>query len=442
MKRIALIGIVLVSGLVSCVSAQTTPPAGEIGKPAGGPAATPDGKPAGTPAAKPDGKPAGTPADKGDRKPAGLPHLRIDKKNRTVEMDARVVLDEGMLELLVVITGGKDHEAILATDAKPSHLHAALLGLGLAPGRPARWARGVGGRGMFVPPAGARLRVSFRYTDAAGTVHTDPAHTWLMRREGQVPREQMEWVFVGSAVLGNGQYWADADGDVISVANFAAAVIDVPFHSGRGNDALEYTVNDGRVPAVGTAVTVVIKAVEGAEKAPVARAEFDVDRFGRYKLNGLAITSAEIEKWAPKFKEVHSHPYIVIRVAPRATMFDVERVKEILSLYQISDIDVFMRGMAGEMLPRTPEQARDKMKKWAEQFADYRALLLDPGDEAEVILKQLAFRRREVAALQVLWGAYEKQLTEALKAYREATKPVPPAGETDAADQAGETAAP
>ena len=89
MKRFALLSLLGVAALAAGAIAQTTT------KPAAG-------------------------ANKAAPKAGKMPHIRVDKKNMTVEMDARVVLNEGLLELLVCIVGGKDHEAILTTDAKPS----------------------------------------------------------------------------------------------------------------------------------------------------------------------------------------------------------------------------------------------------------------------------------------------------------------------------------
>jgi len=359
--------------------------------------------------------------------PAGLPHLRIDMKKRTVEMDCRVALTEGSLELLVCMPQTKEHETILVTDAKPSHLHAALLALGLRPGKPAHWAKTATGRRMLMPPAGAELEISLKYKGDAGQVVTVAAQDWLSREaDDELP--SFNWVFIGSVMLGDGQYWADREGDIISVANFGSSVIDVPFLSTATNEGLAFSANSDEIPAEGSAVTLVIHPAEGAERAAVARASFAIDRFGRYRLDGLAITPEKIEAWAEQYRSRHARPYIVVNAAPRAQVFDVERLKQILSDARIEDVQVWMHRMAGEILPRSPQQLAEVLKQWEQRFAKAEELLFEPGQEAEVILRQITHRRKELAALAELWSAYEKRLGTALQAYRVTTRPAKPDG--------------
>src|SRR5262245_60640669 len=61
----------------------------------------------------------------------------IDPKSKHLYLRARVVLREGYLEHLMCSKGTKEHEAILATDAVPHEIHAALLATGAEPGKPA-----------------------------------------------------------------------------------------------------------------------------------------------------------------------------------------------------------------------------------------------------------------------------------------------------------------
>ncbi len=377
-------------------------------------------------AAEPTAGPAGTDTRPAKTAPAGLPHLRIDMKKRTVEMDCRVALNEGALELLVCAPQTKEHEAILVTDAKPSHLHAALLALGLRPGKPAHWAKTVSGRRMLVPPAGAQLEISVRFKGGDGKTTTVAAQEWLSREQEDDEMPPYNWVFIGSVVLGQGQYWADREGDIISVANFGSSVIDVPFLSTATNEGLAFSANSDIIPAEGTAVTVVIHPVEGAERAAVARAAFGIDRFGRYRLDGMAISPEKIETWAEQYRSRHSRPYIVLNVAPRAHVFDVERLKQILSDARINDVELRMQRMAGEVLPRSPQQLAEVLKRWDERFAKAEELLFEPGQEAEMILRQIEHRRKELAALAGLWTTYRERLDKALQAYRVTTRPAGP----------------
>lgn len=354
-------------------------------------------------------------------RPAGLPHLRVDAAARRIEMDAEVVLREGPLEFVVCTRGTKEHESILATPARPSHLHAALLMLDLTPGKPAHWAESPEGKPVFVPPAGARLKLAFRYRDAEGTAVTAPANQWLLSMQTRKGVEPMEWVFVGSELLDDGRYMADATGEVVSVSNFVGSVIDVPFESSDKNVLLEFAANAEAIPPVGTAVTVVIEPVAGQQE--VARAVFEIDRFGRYRLDGRPITVEQISEWARQFKARHARPYVVVQASARALVFDVERLKALLAQQRIADVQVSSKPIAGEILPRTPEQMGEAIDWWARQFADYRELIQEPGRQAEVVLRQIEYRREELGDLVNLWTDYERKLRELLGAYRAATQP-------------------
>lgn len=75
-----------------------------------------------------------------------------------------------------------------------------------------------------------------------------------------VPRH---WVFAGSRLEPNAdpklppRYLAN-DGDVICVANFETAMLDVPDRSSASAADLRYEANTANVPALGTRVRVVL----------------------------------------------------------------------------------------------------------------------------------------------------------------------------------------
>ena len=74
--------------------------------------------------------------------------LWFDRKEKRVVVRARVVLREGVLEHLMCKKGTKEHEAIIATDAAPKAIHAALLLTGAEVGHPVQFVP------KFEPPAG------------------------------------------------------------------------------------------------------------------------------------------------------------------------------------------------------------------------------------------------------------------------------------------------
>jgi hypothetical protein len=377
------------------------------------------GAPADGQATRPSEPPATRPASS---QAAALPHLRIDPAKRTIEMDTHVALTDGVLELLICRANSKEHESILATPALPSHVHAALLALGLTPGRPAYWTKDASGQNVCVPPAGPPLKITLRYTDATSQEHSVGPEQWLLTQAGGKPVQKLDWVFVGSSPDGNG-YPADETGDLVCLSNFPDSVIDVPFVSTEADSFQEFRANPAAIPPIGTAVTAVISVEPSALKADVARAVFDVDRFGRYKLDGLAITPEQIEQWGPQFAAEHKRAYAVVLASARALVFDVERLKSLLAGAGIEDVDVRMQPVAGEILPRTPEQSAQAVQWWRDQFARYAELIHEPGSQAQTVLRQIEFSREELADLSQLWSSYERQMVELLRAYRAATRP-------------------
>jgi hypothetical protein len=53
--------------------------------------------------------------------------VRIDKARRTVSFPARLNLDRGPMEYLLVTSWGKTHESILKTDTEPFRIHLAMI---------------------------------------------------------------------------------------------------------------------------------------------------------------------------------------------------------------------------------------------------------------------------------------------------------------------------
>lgn len=101
------------------------------------------------------------------RKPVKLPGMVIDLEQRCLDLEARICLDNGFLELLACSAGTKEHESVVAVSAKPMHIHTALLLLGADNGDPAmrkpvnqdktHW--------IDVPPRGGTYSVTRMWSD-------------------------------------------------------------------------------------------------------------------------------------------------------------------------------------------------------------------------------------------------------------------------------------
>ncbi|MDB4457532.1 YdjY domain-containing protein, partial [Akkermansiaceae bacterium] len=105
----------------------------------------------------------GTEVNQDTLKKLKLPGIRINLEAKAVDVTSTITLVEGSLEFIACTKGTKEHEAIIAVEAKPSHIHTALLLLGAKAGHPA--IRKIVGEGddqhwIDLPPKGSGVTVS------------------------------------------------------------------------------------------------------------------------------------------------------------------------------------------------------------------------------------------------------------------------------------------
>jgi len=368
------------------------------------------------------GAQATRPASRPARRIITLKHLLIDLETRRVTLDAEVCLRKGMLEFLLCKAGTKEHESILRTSATGADLHAALLSLGLRAGKPARWS-GRGKEAVFLPPQGAGLKISLRYNDSAGKARRVDAGRWLASAAGRSVDPPAQWIFVGSDILPDNDYWADLDGGIVSVANFASAVIDVPFASSSSNKLLEFTANTPQVPPLETQVKVIFEPVDGARKADHARVLLQIDRLGQYRLDGGTIPLEGLREWAMAYIARHAEGMVVLRSSARALCWDVERARRELQLGGVTEFDEQRLPPAEDILPRTPAEARVALDEWSRKFAKPESFLVEPGEQAAATLRQIERELGRLEARKALWGEYATHLRQALGKYKAATQP-------------------
>ena len=364
------------------------------------------------------------PKPKAEKGVVRLDHLRIDLAKRQIVLETEVCLRSGPLELLVCKSDTKDYESILRTKARPSDLHAALLMLKLRPGKPAEMAAvGEQEKPRLLPPRGPELKIRLRWKDRQGKQHDVDAAEWLAGPQGKRANAPKRWVFVGSGVLPDGAYWADRSGDVISVANFASAVIDVPFESSASNDLLEFVANTAAIPPEKTPVEVVITPFPGAENAPHVRALLEIDRLGRMRLDGTPIPLDKLAEWAATFIERHPKGRVVIRTAVHALASDLELARRELDFGGVEEFDEERLLPADRLLPRTAEQARAALAEYRKGFANPEWTVPDPVRSAETTLEQIEVQLQELKRRELLLKEYRQHLRQALKDYRASTQP-------------------
>ena len=188
-----------------------------------------------------------------------LPGLVVDTKAKEVRLEGKICQRQVGLELAVCSEGTREHESIVVTKAKPSHVTFALSLLGLEPGKPGFQTEG----GAFSPPGGEVLDITARYTvEADGKKETVEKPMWKFLRfanSDTALEKAIEWVYVGQPDPDSLKA-SDNEGTVVALSNFRDSSIDVPFESTDVNANLLYAANPKEVPPVGTPVELVIKA--------------------------------------------------------------------------------------------------------------------------------------------------------------------------------------
>jgi len=230
---------------------------------AGGLAGLPAGSESAALAAEPA---AAAPAATPDRHPELRrlsPHedVWIDAEGGRVVVGGTIAIDEGPIEYFACPEGTKEHESVVATRSTARLVHAGLLAIGLVPGKPVSFDPD------YAAATGPVVRITMRWTDAAGTVQELPAQRWI--RDKRTDREMREdWVFAGSAFWtdpSDGKEYYQADGgDLVCVSNFPTAMLDLPIESSQSNEALLFDAFEGRVPSRGTEVEMILSAAPAA----------------------------------------------------------------------------------------------------------------------------------------------------------------------------------
>lgn len=187
-------------------------------------------------------------------KPLG-PSLWFDPTKKQLVIRARVVLREGPLEHLLCLKSTKEHEAILATPAVPFRIKAGLLLTGADAGTPVRFLP------EFRPPTGSSIAIELQW-EADGKTQRADARRWVYDERSKKPLA-IDWVFAGSELLPDpitkkNVFTAD-DGDLVTVANFSSAILDLPFASTANDADRVFSANTAEIPPRGTPVTMFLR---------------------------------------------------------------------------------------------------------------------------------------------------------------------------------------
>lgn len=252
---LAVAGVCVMLLSAACATKREARPRDEHAPPAHGqeraPLPAPAREPTGpSPAPPPTQPPAITPSPtpsptSGPAAPGGAvdvwietsPGVRVNRARGEIEFDGVVPIDchnprtpHVYIEIIACTPDSKEHEALVLTRITPSHLHAALVLLGLEPGTPGTWTW-EGEHLRETPPTGPRVGVRLEWT-ANGVARTADPREWIVdvrtsRRLIEVDHAEF-WRFAGSRFetrAGSEVYVADREGLLVGFACFSGETI-------------------------------------------------------------------------------------------------------------------------------------------------------------------------------------------------------------------------
>ncbi len=200
-----------------------------------------------------------------------LPGLKLNSKERAVDVEAEICLADGALELLACTRDTKEHESLLMIKASAMNIHAALLLMGAKPGNPAG-AKKVEGVGWIDYPArGGGVKVSLLVPDGkGGEVEKSITEFVVSNNEKAEKLPGDVFLFAGSLLVPDRRdekkqkvYLADIEGNFMTLSTFGDETLAFPKKFGHMNERLAWKVNRKTVPKVYSEVTLRLRPVVG-----------------------------------------------------------------------------------------------------------------------------------------------------------------------------------
>ena len=183
--------------------------------------------------------------------------------NFQIPVEGKDALGPDWIELVACTVGTREYESLLVVSAQPSHIHQALLMIGLIPGSPLT-VRPVEGRYQVDPPSGPPVHVSVIIPSENQSKEV-PISRWLINRQTRKPPSDSIWLFAGSTfrkIDDRAIYLADLNGSVISLVNFGDDLLTRHTKLTNQTDDGQWTANKAQIPRVGTTVVIRLQAVD------------------------------------------------------------------------------------------------------------------------------------------------------------------------------------
>jgi len=192
------------------------------------------------------------------------------KTERRVEIEGKICIQEGQIEYLAVLAGGKEHESILTFDCKAIDLNLAMIGLGYKAAGPTKAADD--------PKIlkGDPVCLFVEWVDKDGKAKRVRAEELLYNQGTKRPMRQTAWVFTGSDFARDPDtgklfidpetkrtvFLADLARNLIAIYYDPVAIFNSPLDT--ANNPLQgtvpyYVANKELCPKVGTAVKLIME---------------------------------------------------------------------------------------------------------------------------------------------------------------------------------------
>ncbi len=175
--------------------------------------------------------------------------VQCDRATKTISFSARINAREGLVEYALVTTKGKVHEALLATEVSPMHIHMAAILLGLAP------------RDEAPKPVPVSIEVAWETNGPTRILALEElvalAHESPQGKTGATLARR-PWHYQGSVLDASG-FAAEREGSIIAIISDSYALACNP-RPGNDDDTL-YSPNTALLPSNEMPITVSIRPV-------------------------------------------------------------------------------------------------------------------------------------------------------------------------------------
>lgn len=208
--------------------------------------------------------------------------IRVDTDKRRILAEGKITVTRDFLEFVAIGSNGKKHEALVTLRCRGSSLNAALLALGLEPGknadfieiepRPTREEYEAGAPlYRVVPPTGPELALTISWHDEQEKLVEKPVEALIIDVATEKPIENARWIYFEALVapIEKGKppvFVADYEGNFIATYYAKPDSHFITLDHERARDDQNWFANTEALPPAGTPCTLVITVKKATAK--------------------------------------------------------------------------------------------------------------------------------------------------------------------------------